>query len=45
MKKRRGLKRKFKSALCDYHEKFNKYNGYIELYVPQINYIGMSTVS
>lgn len=44
MKKRRGLKRKFKSALCDYHEKFNKYNGYIELYVSQINYINENII-
>ncbi|MCE4956647.1 hypothetical protein [Macrococcoides caseolyticum] len=39
MKKSRGLKRKFKSALYDYNESLNNYNGYIELYVPQINYV------
>lgn len=39
MKKNRGLKRIFKSSLYDYNENFNKYNGYIELYVPQIGYM------
>jgi len=39
MKKNRGIKRIFKSFLYDYHENFNKYNGYIELYVPQIGYM------
>ncbi|MBQ5152753.1 hypothetical protein D6861_009045 [Macrococcoides caseolyticum] len=39
MKKNRGLKRKFKSAFQDYNESLNKYNGYIELYAPQINYV------
>ncbi|MTV21306.1 hypothetical protein [Staphylococcus delphini] len=37
--KNRGLKRIFKSSLYDYNENFNKYNGYIELYVPQIGYM------
>lgn len=39
MKKNRGLKRKFKSTLYDYNEKLNEYSGYVELYVPQINYV------
>lgn len=39
MKKNRGLKRKFKSTLYDYNEKLNEYSEYVELYVPQINYV------
>lgn len=39
MKKHRGLKKIFKSTLDNYHENFIKYNGYIELYVPQIGFM------
>ncbi|WP_228097561.1 hypothetical protein [Mammaliicoccus sciuri] len=37
-KKIRGLKRKFKGALRDYNYTINNFDGYAELYVPQITY-------
>ncbi|HHV8921636.1 TPA: hypothetical protein ACURE6_002031 [Staphylococcus aureus] len=38
MGKIRGLKRKFGNSLRDYKAYLTHYNGYIELYVPQVTY-------
>lgn len=38
MGKIRGLKRKFNESLRDYKTRLNNFDGYAELYVPQITY-------
>lgn len=35
----RVLKRKFNSTLYDYKDRLDRFNGFIEIYVPQINYV------